>query len=93
MALSEIRDKKGLIFTECPISLSDWHETILLFVGLSKGDKKTSNEFIKEKRFTRFQFYRQEGFSAFSHGHSSLDSVIQYIQNQKGSNTRNASLS
>lgn len=45
--------------------------------------KKSSNEFIKEKRFTKFNFHWQEGFGAFSYSHSNLDSVIKYILNQK----------
>jgi len=45
--------------------------------------KKSSNAFIKEKKFTRYNFKWQEGFGAFSYGHSQLSSVIQYIENQK----------
>lgn len=45
--------------------------------------KKSSNAFVKEKRFTKFRFEWQEGFGAFSYSDSSLDDVIQYIQNQK----------
>ncbi|MGQ1784910.1 IS200/IS605 family transposase [Saccharicrinis sp. GN24d3] len=45
--------------------------------------KKSSNEFIKEKRFTNFNFHWQEGFGAFSYNHSQLGDVIQYIENQK----------
>jgi putative transposase len=45
--------------------------------------KKSSNEFIKEKRFTKFKFQWQEGYGAFSYSHSSLDNVIDYIMNQK----------
>ena len=45
--------------------------------------KKSSNEFIKEKRFTKFNFNWQEGFGAFSYGHSQLDDVIGYIMRQK----------
>lgn len=45
--------------------------------------KKSSNAFIKEKRFTPFNFQWQEGFGAFSYGHSSLDNVIGYIMRQK----------
>jgi len=45
--------------------------------------KKSSNEFIKAKSFTRFKFQWQEGYGAFSYSHSSLDSVIAYINNQK----------
>ena len=45
--------------------------------------KKSSNAFIKIKRFTCYDFQWQEGFGAFSYSHSSLDKVIQYIKNQK----------
>lgn len=45
--------------------------------------KKSSNEFIKEKGFTKFQFNWQEGYGAFSYSHSQLNNVITYIMNQK----------
>ncbi|MCG3166275.1 MAG: hypothetical protein POELPBGB_02053 [Bacteroidia bacterium] len=45
--------------------------------------KKSSNEFIKEKKFTKYKFSWQEGFGAFSYSHSQLTDVIQYIMNQK----------
>jgi putative transposase len=45
--------------------------------------KKSSTTFIKEKKFTKFNFRWQEGFGAFSYSHSSLNNVIAYIQNQK----------
>lgn len=45
--------------------------------------KKSTDEFIKEKRFTKFKFQWQEGFGAFSYSHSHLDNVIHYIMNQK----------
>ena len=45
--------------------------------------KKSSNGFINEKKFTATKFQWQEGFGAFSYGHSALDNVIVYIQNQK----------
>jgi putative transposase len=45
--------------------------------------KKSSNQFIAEKRFSRFKFEWQEGYGAFSCSHSSLDNVVQYIENQK----------
>ncbi len=45
--------------------------------------KKSTNEFVKEKQFTKFKFNWQEGFGAFSYSHSQLDSVIKYIMNQK----------
>ena len=45
--------------------------------------KKSSNSFIKEKKFTAYQFSWQEGFGAFSYSHSALSNVINYIKNQK----------
>lgn len=45
--------------------------------------KKSSNEFIKENKFTRLKFNWQEGYGAFSYSHSQLDTVIGYIMNQK----------
>ena len=45
--------------------------------------KKSSNDFIKERNFSKYKFQWQEGFGAFSYSHSALDNVIKYIQNQK----------
>ena len=45
--------------------------------------KKSSTEFIKEKKFSKFKFNWQEGYGAFSYSHSQIDSVIKYIMNQK----------
>ncbi len=45
--------------------------------------KKSSNEFVNEKRFCKSKFSWQEGFGAFSYSYSALDNVIAYIQNQK----------
>ena len=45
--------------------------------------KKSSNDFIKEKKFSKHKFQWQEGYGAFSYSHSSLDNVIGYIMNQK----------
>jgi REP element-mobilizing transposase RayT len=45
--------------------------------------KKSSNDFIKEKKLCQYKFQWQEGYGAFSYSHSNLDNVIGYIQNQK----------
>lgn len=45
--------------------------------------KKSSNDFIKERKFSKFKFSWQEGYGAFSYSHSQIDSVIKYILNQK----------
>lgn len=45
--------------------------------------KKSSNDFINQKKFSRYKFQWQEGYGAFSYSHSALDNVIAYINNQK----------
>ena len=45
--------------------------------------KKSSNTFIREKKFTQSKFEWQEGYGAFSYSHSALNNVIAYIQDQK----------
>lgn len=50
--------------------------------------KKSSNTFIKEKKFTKSKFEWQEGYGAFSYSHSDLNRVIKYIQDQKKHHTK-----
>jgi Transposase IS200 like len=45
--------------------------------------KADSSNFINKKRWRRGRFSWQEGYGAFSYGHSQLDTVIRYIQNQE----------
>jgi putative transposase len=45
--------------------------------------KKSSTDFIKEKKLSPFKFNWQDGYGAFSYGHSQIDSVIKYIMKQK----------
>jgi REP element-mobilizing transposase RayT len=45
--------------------------------------KKSSNEFIKEKKFTKMNFQWQGGFGAFSYSQKELENVISYVKNQK----------
>jgi hypothetical protein len=45
--------------------------------------KKDSSKFINSKNWIRGKFNWQEGFGAFSYGHSQIDNVYQYIQNQE----------
>jgi len=45
--------------------------------------KKASNDFINEKKLSKYKFNWQEGYGAFSYSHSQLDGVIAYIMNQK----------
>ena len=45
--------------------------------------KKSSNEFVNEKKLSPHKFDWQKGFGAFSYGSSQLDQVIAYIEGQK----------
>lgn len=47
---------------------------------LVKGD---SSEFINKNKLTLSKFLWQEGYGAFSHSHSQIDTVVKYILNQK----------
>lgn len=45
--------------------------------------KADSTNFINRKRWVPGRFSWQEGYAAFSYGHSQLTTVIRYIQNQE----------
>ena len=49
-------------------------------VGITK---KSSCDFINEKKWLQGKFNWQEGYGAFSYSHSQIDSVIKYINNQE----------
>lgn len=74
------------------LAINGMPDHIHIFIGmrpscclsdLVREIKKASNDFIKEKKFTKFDFQWQDGYGAFSYSYSSLDNVIRYIQNQK----------
>jgi len=44
--------------------------------------KKSSNDYIKDNKFTKYKFSWQEGFGAFSYSRTQIDSVVKYILNQ-----------
>ena len=50
---------------------------------LVRDIKANSSKFINDKRLIPGRFNWQEGFGAFSYGHSQLDRVIKYIDNQE----------
>ena len=50
---------------------------------LVRDIKASSSKFINDKRWIRGRFNWQEGFGAFSYGHSQLDDVIRYIKEQE----------
>ena len=82
-----IRNKKQKL-----LAINGMPDHIHFFIGMKptcclsdlvREIKKSSNEFIKEKKVCKFKFQWQEGYGAFSYSHSSLDNVIDYINNQK----------
>jgi putative transposase len=65
---------------------------IHLFVGLKPAEsvadlmkwvKGDSSEWINENNFLKHKFQWQAGYGAFSYGHSQMNDVCKYIQNQE----------
>lgn len=74
------------------LAINGMPDHVHLFIGMKpscclsdlvREIKKSSNDFINEKKFTNFKFQWQEGYGAFSYSHSNLDNVIKYLMNQK----------
>ena len=74
------------------IAINNMPDHLHLLVGLRpdaaisdlvRDVKAGSSKFINEKRWMLGRFSWQEGFGAFSHARSQLDTVIRYIQNQQ----------
>jgi putative transposase len=55
---------------------------------LVRDIKSDSSEWVNRKKLARGKFSWQEGFGAFSYGHSQLDTIIRYIQNQEAHHTK-----
>ena len=54
-----------------------------------KGD---SSKWINNNQFVRSHFEWQSGYGAFSYGHSQIDSVVKYIQQQETHHRRRSFL-
>jgi len=74
------------------LAINGTHNHIHLFFGMKPGQsvskliqdvKSNSSKWVSEKGFVKGKFSWQEGFGAFSYGHSQLDNVIFYVKNQK----------
>ncbi len=50
--------------------------------------KTDSSKFINRKKLVHGRFSWQEGYGAFSYGHSQLDTIIRYIKNQEKHHSR-----
>jgi putative transposase len=74
------------------IAINGMPDHIHLFIGMQpscclsdlvREVKKSSNEFIQDNKFVKYKFSWQEGYGAFSYGHSQIDVVAKYVMNQK----------
>ncbi|WP_310558829.1 IS200/IS605 family transposase [Flavobacterium sp.] len=74
------------------IAINGMPDHIHIFIGMKPNSclsdlvreiKKSSNSFINEKKLTNVPFNWQEGFGAFSYSFSQIDTVVNYIKNQK----------
>jgi REP-associated tyrosine transposase len=55
----------------------------MALADLVREVKADSSNFVNKNRWVRGKFSWQEGYGAFSYGHSQLNTVIRYIQNQE----------
>jgi putative transposase len=55
----------------------------MALADLVRDIKADSSTHINKNRWVRGKFSWQEGYGAFSYGHSQLDTIIRYIQNQE----------
>jgi putative transposase len=82
-----IRNKKQKLIC---INIMPDHVHILLGIkpniaisDIVRDIKNNSSSFINEKKLVRGKFNWQEGFGAFSYGHSQINAVVKYIQEQE----------
>lgn len=75
-----------------PIIVNGMPDHIHAFIGLRpsmaisdlvRDIKNNSTNFINDKRLVKGKFSWQEGYGAFSYAHSQIESVYNYILNQK----------
>lgn len=60
----------------------------MCLADLVRDIKSDSSEWVNKKKLARGKFGWQEGYGAFSYGHSQLDTVIRYVQNQEKHHVR-----
>src|SRR5438128_2090212 len=81
------------------ISINGMPDHIHILIGLKpamaladlvREIKADSSNFVNEQKFIRGRFSWQEGYGAFSYGHSQLDTVIRYIRNQGKHHSRSS---
>jgi REP-associated tyrosine transposase len=60
----------------------------MALADLVRDTKADSSTYVNKNRWVRGKFSWQEGYGAFSYGHSQLDTIISYIQNQEKHHSR-----
>src|SRR5438046_5050260 len=74
------------------ISINGMSDHVHILIGLRpamaladlvREIKADSTNFVNENKWVRGRFNWQEGYGAFSYGHSQLNTIIRYIQNQE----------
>src|SRR2546421_1414612 len=74
------------------ISINGMSDHIHILIGLRpamaladlvREIKADSSTFVNKNNFVHGRFSWQEGYGAFSYGHSQLDTIIRYIQKQE----------
>jgi REP element-mobilizing transposase RayT len=74
------------------LAIGGMPDHIHIFIGLKPTEsiselvreiKKTTNNFIQEKRLSPYKFEWQSGFGAFTYSRSHISAVCQYIHDQK----------
>ena len=62
----------------------------MALADLVREIKADSTNFINRNKWVRGRFNWQEGYGAFSYGHSQLNTVVRYIQNQEKHHKRSS---
>jgi REP element-mobilizing transposase RayT len=74
-----------------PLAIQAVYDHIHIFLGynlnglipdLVEEIKTSSNNWIRQQKFSKFKFDWQHGYGAFTHSHAQLNTVINYINNQ-----------
>jgi len=60
----------------------------MALADLVREIKADSSNFINRNEWVHGKFNWQEGYGAFSYGHSQLDTIVRYIQNQEKHHSR-----
>ena len=80
-----------------PIIVNGMPDHVHVFVGLKpamaisdlvRDIKNNSTNFINDKKIVKRKFCWQDGFGAFSYGHSQIGNVYNYILNQEQHHTK-----